>query len=131
MPTSLLELALVWACGDILKGFATQSSLFEVMHRGMTVSIHRCSNQEVLNELLEYGHDYIDNAYPAPVCLTIPLSCYRKVSESTHKASLTKPIFLCLAPALDCGEWRRIGNVTQVDHDSWVTYEGAHYPVYG
>ncbi|KAK0924462.1 hypothetical protein LTR29_018161, partial [Friedmanniomyces endolithicus] len=52
------------------------------------------------------------------------------VSESTHKASLTKPIFLCLAPALDCGEWRRIGNVAQVDHDSWVTYVGAHYPVY-
>lgn len=69
--------------GDVIKGFATQRILFEVTNRGMMVLIHRSFNRDVLNELLKYGLDYVDNDTPQPICMTNPLSCYREVMNSS------------------------------------------------
>lgn len=115
-------------CGDIIKGFATQRILFEVTNRGMMVLIHRSFNKDIVDELLDYGHDYVDNDNPQPVLMTIPLSCYREVINPGTGTRTVLSIFLYLS--LDHGKWHRAGIVSMFDSDSWVTYQGKHYPAY-
>lgn len=116
------------ACGNMIKGFATQRILFEVTNRGMMVLIHRSYNKGVLNELLEYGHTYVDDNNPQPVFMTIPLSCYQEVINPGSGPRRVLSIFLRLA--LSYGKWRRAGIDSMIDRNSWVTYEGKHYPAY-
>lgn len=126
---------------EVRKGFATQRISFELTNRGIMVLIHRSYNPGVLETLLNYASDHLDEDVEPPLGLTLPLGCFVGESDgatnpcqrcSRHKgchcALLPESLFLQLT--LERGKWRRVGVTSRMDEDSWVEYVGKHYFAY-
>ena len=128
---------------DVRKGFATQRISFERTNRGMMILIHRSYNPRILEMLVAYASDHLDEETEPSLGLTLPLGCFLPVDDagaafcqSCHArhehqrryCPLPESFFLRLM--LDNGKWRRVGVTREVDEESWAEYAGKHYFAY-
>lgn len=121
---------------DVQKGFATQRISFELTNRGMMVLIHRSYNPGVLDKLLRYASDHLDEAIEPSLRLTLPLGCFVRRSngkEGFWGGCRTRHVFgrsdtcypisesFILRLQLEGGKWRRISKRAM-----WMTVLGPN-----
>lgn len=126
---------------DVEKGFATQRISFELTNRGMMVLMHRSYNPAILDKLLRYASERLDEETESPLGLTLPLGCLAYGSSRNKKAickhrhnrdgcPCAPPEVFNLQLILERGRWRRLGVASHRDESSWAEYTGSHYFAY-